>query len=166
MIDGMNSVSSVLAVVAENADGEAIWFLPEAFASARDSPFSGDMLDVFRHLRAVCQVAERYHSTGDAVFSFATAFTNVGVPESQYKPFTDEQTYNMHAAEYTRNYDPGDGAGVRQIRLGPHLTLGIRTNLLVRTYWYVDATHRRLVVGHRGPASLGLEQIANAKKSK
>ncbi|MFT4040220.1 MAG: hypothetical protein QM692_18720 [Thermomicrobiales bacterium] len=149
-IDGMKTVADVLAVVALDVDDDAIVFLPEAYTAARKSPFNGDMLDVFRHLRCLCRVAERYHRHTDGAFNFTGAFRDVGIPESQYRSFTDEQTYNMHLNEYTRMYDAGDGKGARVVKLGPHLTLGIRTNTLVRTYWHVDSENRRLVVGHVG----------------
>ncbi|MDQ2682008.1 MAG: hypothetical protein M3Y37_00635, partial [Chloroflexota bacterium] len=144
----VDSLAALVQLFEQHVPDRAIIFLPEAHESARNSPYSGNLLGPAHLLRAVCEVATRYHfgnlKEGE---DFKRAFEAAG--ETSFAADSSPTTLSKYGSKYERSYN--DGARTQTVLLRPHVSFGSgRANSSVKIYWHVDEANRRFVVGQIG----------------
>ncbi len=134
-----SSVSDAVARAA--AVTSRLVFLSEAVDSAAESQYPRPQ-QVFDDLLALEHVAQRW-GADDLPGGFKKAFSaTVG---SAYRSDVSSTALHKYASDYERHYRG------QRVKLGPHIARGVGAPAtILRIYWYADAEHRVLVVGHIG----------------
>jgi len=144
---GAGTLASIVDLVADCADPDAISFHDNARLSARGHQFEGSLLSAGRLFCRLCYVAHDYHR-GQLVGNFGIAFASLG---EQYAPTVSQTARNQHYAQYAFTYDHGDGTGPTEVMAAHHLKIiGSDPPTTLRVYFYVDQVNRRFVVWHVG----------------